>query len=58
MDGTGYPGTNLEYQAVYIGQLQYTNKLLKETIDTILAQSQTSLIIIIQADHGPRMLNQ
>lgn len=55
-DGNDYPGTDEEYQTKYIEQLQYTNELLKETIDAILSQSQNPPIIIIQADHGSRML--
>lgn len=55
-DGNDYPGTDAEYQAGYVEQLQYTNTLLKETIEAILSQSQTPPIIILQADHGPRML--
>jgi len=36
----------------YIGQLQYTNKLVQETIEKILAENTNSPIIIIQGDHG------
>lgn len=36
----------------YRDQLIYVNKRLREIIDTILAQSTTTPIIIIQADHG------
>jgi hypothetical protein len=55
-DGNDYPGTDAEYRAGYVEQLEYTNKLLKEMIEEILAQSKIPPIIIIQADHGPRML--
>lgn len=37
----------------YRSQLQYVNRLVLETIDTILAQSKTPPIIILQGDHGP-----
>ncbi len=37
----------------YINQLIYTNKLIIEMIDNIIAKTKTSPIIIIQGDHGP-----
>jgi hypothetical protein len=37
----------------YRRQLQYINSLVLETVQTILARSQTPPIIIIQGDHGP-----
>lgn len=37
----------------YINQLQYTNKKIMELIDTILTESKTKPIIIIQSDEGP-----
>lgn len=40
----------------YTGQIVYVNKLLKETIDTILSKSSTKPIIILQGDHGPQSL--
>ena len=42
-----------EYKREYIEQLQFINQKLKETIDAILANSETPPIIIIQGDHGP-----
>ena len=41
------------YQAGYLNQLQYLNTTVIETIDTILANSETPPIIIFQGDHGP-----
>jgi len=41
------------YIHAYTGQLVYINRLLKETIDTILSKSEIEPIIIIQGDHGP-----
>ena len=41
------------YIAGYRRQIQYVNTLILETIDTILTQSSTPPIIIIQGDHGP-----
>ena len=41
------------YQKGYVNQLQYLNKNMLEAIDTIMANSETPPIIIIQGDHGP-----
>mgnify|MGYP001206689802 CR=1 FL=1 len=41
------------YQKGYVNQLQYLNTTMTEAIDTILANSETPPIIIIQGDHGP-----
>jgi hypothetical protein len=38
---------------LYLGQLIYVNKKVDAAVDTILAQSATEPIIIIQGDHGP-----
>jgi hypothetical protein len=43
------------YQQGYVNQLQYLNKKMLEAIDTILENSTTPPIIIIQGDHGPWM---
>lgn len=50
---TGYGSGNvwLPKQA-YTDQLLYINHLTEDVVDTILAQSETPPIIIIQADHG------
>jgi hypothetical protein len=37
----------------YRGQIQYINTRVLETVDAILATSETPPIIIIQGDHGP-----
>lgn len=49
-----FRGRNV-YKEGYRNQLQYTNTRLMATIDTILANDKNS-IIILQADHGPRLL--
>ena len=36
----------------YVEQLRYTNTLLKEMIDGILARSKVPPVIILQGDHG------
>jgi hypothetical protein len=41
------------YKQGYLGQLQYLNKKMLAAIDTLLAESATPPIIIIQGDHGP-----
>lgn len=41
------------YIGGYRKQIQYINTLLMETVDAILAKSDTPPIIIIQSDHGP-----
>jgi hypothetical protein len=46
------PFTHEEGRDAYLDQLTYTNKLLKETIDTILSNSEVTPIIIICADEG------
>lgn len=41
---------------LYLGQLQYINTRLKETVDIILEKSSRPPVIIIQSDHGIRKL--
>ncbi|MBC7876728.1 MAG: hypothetical protein H7Y59_06100 [Anaerolineales bacterium] len=41
------------YQKGYLNQLQYLNKKMIQAIDTIVENSETPPIIIIQGDHGP-----
>ena len=41
------------YISDYRKQLQYINTLVLDAVDTILSESKTPPIIIIQADHGP-----
>jgi hypothetical protein len=42
-----------EARAGYQGQLEFINRKMLETVDGILANSETPPIIIIQGDHGP-----
>jgi hypothetical protein len=46
-----YPGN--KFKIGYINQLQFMNTKMLEMIDTILAESETPPIIILQGDHGP-----
>jgi len=43
----------VDTDASYIEQLKYANQILMNTIDTILASSSKTPIIILQADEGP-----
>ena len=43
------------YQKGYTGQLTYLNKKVLEAVDTILEESDTPPVIVIQGDHGPWM---
>jgi len=38
---------------MYTDQLHYTDKIVLQAVDKILASSKTPPIIIIQGDHGP-----
>jgi len=42
-----------EYLAGYAGQVAFVNSEMERIIDSILAQSATTPVIIIQGDHGP-----
>jgi len=55
-DGSDFPGTLEEYLEGYINQVQYVNSELAETINTILDESESPPIIILQGDHGPGAL--
>lgn len=52
-DATKYPGTREEYIRNYTAQVTYLNGLVLRTVRTILSESETPPIIIIQGDHGP-----
>jgi hypothetical protein len=55
-DANEFPGSTQEYPSRYVDQVQFVNAQVKKVVDTILAQSATPPIIIIQADHGSGML--
>ncbi|MBN2116894.1 MAG: hypothetical protein JW730_09995 [Anaerolineales bacterium] len=42
-----------EYVTGYRGQIQFINTIVLNTVDAILAASETAPIIILQGDHGP-----
>jgi hypothetical protein len=52
-DASSFPGTREDYIRGYRDQLQYTNTLILEAIDRLLADQKRPLIIVLQADHGP-----
>ncbi len=52
-DTTKYAGTRDEYIRDYTAEMTYINSLVLRTIKTILSESETPPIIIIQGDHGP-----
>ena len=52
-DGGGYPGTREEYIHDYSQEITYINKQLELVITSILSDSETPPIIVIQGDHGP-----
>jgi len=56
LDGDEYPDSIESYLSGYVEQLRYINHLTLTAIDTILAQSSSPPIIIIQSDHGPGAL--
>ena len=41
------------YEKGYVNQTQHLNQKMLEAVDTILADSKTPPIIVIQGDHGP-----
>jgi hypothetical protein len=52
----GEGGTPAEYMEGYTGQITFVNRMLIAAIDEILAKSKIEPIIIVQGDHGSRML--
>jgi hypothetical protein len=52
-DGNDFRGTPQEYREGYAEQVQFANRMLEETIASILANSASPPIIILQGDHGP-----
>ncbi len=52
-DGDDYQGSLDEYLAGYPAQVQFVNQKLERVIDSILANSSSPPVIILQGDHGP-----
>jgi hypothetical protein len=55
-DANDFDGSRSEYQAGYVGQLEFVNAQMQIVIDVILKQSSAPPIIVIQADHGSGLL--
>ncbi|MFC1922394.1 sulfatase-like hydrolase/transferase [Chloroflexota bacterium] len=55
-DANLFPGSKEDYISGYTEQIQYVNKIVIDLIDEILANSENQPIIVIQGDHGSRML--
>ena len=52
-DGDDFQGNPRDYLTGYPAQVQFVNQKMGQVIDTILANSSSPPIIIIQGDHGP-----
>lgn len=52
-DGDDYEGSIEEYRQGYAEQVQFVNRKLLETVETILRRSPEPPVIILQGDHGP-----
>jgi hypothetical protein len=52
-DGERFPGGRAAYVAGYRAQVAFLNSKLLEAVDSILAESVSPPVIIIQGDHGP-----
>jgi hypothetical protein len=55
-DGEAFGGSSQEYQQLYGQQLEYINLRILQAIDSILKNSKSPPIIILQGDHGPGSL--
>ena len=55
-DANDFYGEVRDYQVGYIKQVEFVNSRMKSVIDTILTNSVTPPIIIIQSDHGSGLL--
>lgn len=51
-DANAFFGDDQEYAREYAGEIAYINKSLEKTITSIMEQSKTLPVIIIQSDHG------
>ena len=52
-DGDDYQGNLDEYRSAYPAQMQFVNSQLEQVIDSILENSSSPPVIILQGDHGP-----
>jgi len=42
----------------YIGQMEYVNKKMQETVESLLSETSNPTIIIIKSDHGTRIVRE
>jgi len=47
-----------QYKKAYVDQLVYTNKRVREMLESILSRSETPPIIVLFGDHGPRSMTK
>jgi hypothetical protein len=52
-DGSLFPGAKEQYIIGYTNQITFINQKLKDAINSILENSATPPVIIVQGDHGP-----
>ncbi|HWD41520.1 MAG TPA: sulfatase-like hydrolase/transferase [Fimbriimonas sp.] len=50
-----YAGTPQTYRNGYVGQVQYLNKQVLATVDSLLKNAKTPPVIVIQGDHGSKL---
>ncbi len=55
-EANDFPLDDEDYRRGYVGQVQFVNNQIEHLVDTILRESTTPPIIIIQADHGSGLL--
>jgi hypothetical protein len=55
-DASHFPSPQHEYIEGYTNQILFLNSRLEEIITSILERSENPPVIIIQGDHGPRLL--
>lgn len=52
-DGDDFLGSLEEYRSGYAMQVQFVNQKVEQVVNTILAESESPPVIILQGDHGP-----
>lgn len=52
-DADEFNGTQADYFEGYRGQVEYTDVLVLETVQELIASAEKPTVIIIQGDHGP-----
>jgi hypothetical protein len=52
-DGDRYPGSRQVYLHRYTQQVQFLNDQILQVVDRLLADDDSTPVIVLQADHGP-----